>query len=66
MQHSLKVLPIAPALNTSGLIEPEDARITGLTRSLNRRVLALNMPQAVIRKTASSTPNTFVPQTRIA
>jgi hypothetical protein len=24
--------------------EPEDARITGVTRSLNRRLLALNVP----------------------
>ncbi len=29
--------------------EPEDARITGVTRSLNRRLLALNVPGSLMR-----------------
>lgn len=63
MQSSLKVLSITAA---SSLIEPEDARITGLTRSLPRRLLALNMPALPeARKTAVSAA-VYQPQARIA
>jgi hypothetical protein len=33
--------------------EPEDARITGMTRSLNRRLLALNVPGSLMRNKAA-------------
>lgn len=39
--------------------EPEDARLTGVTRSLNRRLLALNISGSLIRQT-------LVMKTRIA
>ena len=32
--------------------EPDDARITGVTRSLNRRLLALNVPGSLRRRPA--------------
>jgi hypothetical protein len=36
--------------------ESEDARITGTTRSLYRRLLALNLPRPVMRAEAPSDP----------
>jgi hypothetical protein len=51
----------APVLNFRGKqmpIEPEDARITGATRSLYRRLLALNLrkPVASLRETEAYIP----------
>ncbi|NUQ29660.1 MAG: hypothetical protein HOQ35_14260 [Acidobacteriaceae bacterium] len=66
MQSSLKVLPITPTIAAASLIEPEDARITGQTRSLPRRLLALNMPLNNVRKPALSSTPVLTPQTRIA
>ena len=66
MQSSLKVLPITPTVAAASLIEPEDARITGQTRSLPRRLLALNMPLNNVRKPALSSTPALTPQTRIA
>lgn len=40
--------------------EPEDAKITGATRSLHRRLLALNLGP-VVRKAASVAPVTMEP-----
>ncbi len=34
--------------------EPEDARMTGVTRSLNRRLLALNVQGSLLRRTLST------------
>jgi len=66
MQSSLKVLPITPTVAAASLIEPEDARITGQTRSLPRRLLALNMPLNNVRKPALSSTPALTPQVRIA
>ena len=65
MQHSLKVLTLTSALDSSSLIEPEDARITGLTRSLSRRLLALNLPKVAMRKATMKNISDY-PQSRIA
>jgi len=57
MQSSLKVVSTSPTINFSNLIEPEDARITGVTRSLHRRLLALNLPALpAARKVSTSVP----------
>lgn len=66
MQSSLKVLPITSNVAAASLIEPEDARITGQTRSLPRRLLALNMPLDNVRKSALSSTPALTPQARIA
>ncbi|WP_263410995.1 hypothetical protein [Terriglobus tenax] len=65
MQSSLKIRTITP-ITAASLIEPEDARITGQTRSLPRRLLALNMPTPQARKTAMPAPAAYNPQARIA
>ncbi|HZY74352.1 MAG TPA: hypothetical protein VFE22_14690 [Edaphobacter sp.] len=39
--------------------EPEDARLTGCTRSLYRRLLALNLPGSLTRIQAHSETNIF-------
>jgi hypothetical protein len=38
-----RVAEITTHLNRAGLLEPEDARITGSTRSLMRRLMGLNV-----------------------
>ena len=47
-----RVTEISAQLNRTGFIEPEDARITGTTRSLMRRLMCLNVgrktPQAAV------------------
>ena len=51
MARSQKVEPKLP-VRQSGFMrlpgEPEDAKITGVTRSLTRRLLALNMPKVKV------------------
>ena len=43
--------------------ESEDARITGTTRSLYRRLLALNLPRPVVRAESSGAPDTIESRT---
>jgi hypothetical protein len=40
--------------SVDGLHEPEDARLTGGTRSLDRRLLGLNVLNAYVRRTATA------------
>jgi len=49
-----RVAEINSKLNRTGLIEPEDARITGTTRSLMRRLMGLNIIAPKPVKPASS------------
>jgi hypothetical protein len=46
--------------------EPEDAILTGATRSLYRRLLALNLKPAARITVASVTASILLPETRIA
>jgi hypothetical protein len=49
-----RVTEISAQLNRTSFIEPEDARITGTTRSLMRRLMGLNVGR--------KTPQTVAPQ----
>jgi hypothetical protein len=40
--------------HTNGLHEPEDARLTGGTRSLDRRVLGLNVLNTYVKRTTTA------------
>jgi hypothetical protein len=48
-----RVAEISAHLNRTGLIEPEDARLTGTTRSLMRRLMGLNMIGRSAQKAAA-------------
>jgi hypothetical protein len=48
-----RVAEISAHLNRSGLIEPEDARLTGTTRSLMRRLMGLNVISRSAQKAAA-------------
>lgn len=66
-----KIASIGSRMNPLLGPEPEDARLTGTTRSLYRRVMGLNVsaPQAVDPKTRKSQKNAAVPaasQARVA
>ena len=54
-----------PALSTASLFsmprEPEDARLTGGTRSLDRRLLALNLRVARAARPAAALPRMTAP-----
>jgi len=57
-RNPLAVAPVLSFRNKQMLLEPEDARITGATRSLYRRLLALNLrkPVASLRETEAYLP----------
>jgi hypothetical protein len=48
-----RVAEISAHLNRPGLIEPEDARLTGTTRSLMRRLMGLNVIGRSAQKAAA-------------
>jgi hypothetical protein len=48
-----RVAEISAHLNRTGFIEPEDARITGTTRSLMRRLMGLNVIGRMAQKAAA-------------
>jgi hypothetical protein len=56
--RSVSSTPVLSFRSKQAPIEPEDARITGTTRSLYRRLLALNLrkPVAGIRETEAYMP----------
>jgi len=45
---------LQPLQRTNGLHEPEDARLTGGTRSLDRRVLGLNVLNTYVKRTTTA------------
>jgi len=49
-----RVAEISAHLSRTGIIEPEDARITGTTRSLMRRLMGLNVIGRKTPQTAAS------------
>jgi hypothetical protein len=64
-----RVAEIRPHLNRAFLNEPEDARLTGGTRSLGRRLLGLNVmtaARAVAGAAQAVVPQLAVPQLSVA
>lgn len=49
-----RVAEISAHLSRTGFIEPEDARITGTTRSLMRRLMGLNVISRMAQKAAAA------------
>jgi hypothetical protein len=45
-----RVAEISQRLGRTGFIEPEDARLTGTTRSLMRRLMGLNVIERMAQK----------------
>lgn len=50
-----RVAEISAHLNRMGFVEPEDARITGTTRSLMRRLMGLNVLSRKTQRAAAPT-----------
>jgi hypothetical protein len=53
-ENRSRVSSMRPHQNIDGLHEPEDARLTGGTRSLDRRLLGLNVLQTYVKRTATA------------
>ena len=54
VENRSRVSSMRPHQNIDGLHEPEDARLTGGTRSLDRRVLGLNVLNTYVKRTTTA------------
>jgi hypothetical protein len=64
--HASKLTSIAARLHNNLSQEPEDARLTGGTRSLTRRLLGLNITAAPRRSPQSSDAPKGLPTIQVA